>query len=493
MSLKNFMKKSVIVFSVFFLLMAGLSYSQVSTGKLGGTVGDAEGLPLPGVTVEVSSDSLMGTRTDVTSDKGSFRFMLLNPGQYLVTFRLAGFNSVEMSNVRVSVGGTAHVDVTMEIATLEEEVVVIADTPVIDVEQSGLTSTFRSEDLETLPLPRTRYGISSSLQMHAGFSDYNAFGSDSTQNSFNIDGLGASSPEGGSLRMTPDVDVVEEIEMITIGAPAEYGQMAGAVVNIVKKYGGNKFGGSAAIYLKPDFLVSDNNPLAGSQSMESVRWYDFSTQISGAIAQDKVWFFLYGNQYTERVIGWRGNPEFPSDRFKMAFELKVTGQIGTAHKISGNLMYIYYDYPVAPSAFITPQAADNSYFSKPGYFFNWDWQVSRNALFSSKMGMWLNPERGGEPRPGVGGSLFIAPHYDEETGILSQAPDRFNWWQNAKFTFNNTLSYFAEDFLGGDHDFKVGVQFTRGVSHVAKGWPGNAYYYDRNNQPDRMYSKYPHH
>ena len=47
--------------------------------------------------------------------------------------------------------------------------------------------------------------------MHAGFSDYNAFGSDSTQNSFNIDGLGASSPEGGSLRMTPDVDVVEEM------------------------------------------------------------------------------------------------------------------------------------------------------------------------------------------------------------------------------------------------------------------------------------------
>ena len=167
MNFKKFMKGSMIAFSVFFLLMAGFSYSQEVSGKMTGAVKDEEGIPLPGVSVEISSPSLMGIRADVTTEKGRFRFMNLNPGTYKVVFRMEGFKTVEIMNADVRVGGTATIDATLEMTTLEEEVVVIAEAPVIDVEKSGLTSSFRSEDLETLPLPRTRGGVGSILNIHA--------------------------------------------------------------------------------------------------------------------------------------------------------------------------------------------------------------------------------------------------------------------------------------------------------------------------------------
>ena len=292
MNIKNFLKKGVIAF-MFLVLVVGFSYSQATTGKLAGIVTDEEGAPLPGVSVEVSSISLMGLRGDLTTVKGVYRFISLNPGVYKVVFSLEGFKTVERPNVRVSLGGTTTVDATLEVATLAEEVVVIAEAPVVDVERSGVANTFTSDDILKLPVPRGSIGAV--LSMNPGVQGGNAFGSDAMDNNNTIDGLPTSSPEGGGFRMSPDVDTVEEVEMITIGASAEYGQVAGSVVNVVAKYGGNNFEGSVALYIRPNFLMGDNNPFPDVQSPEYQRYYDASFSLSGAIAQDRIWFFAYGN------------------------------------------------------------------------------------------------------------------------------------------------------------------------------------------------------
>jgi len=493
MEIRNFLKKSALCLA-FFLLLVGFSYSQAITGKIIGTVTDDERVPLPGVTVEIESPSLMGTRADVTSEKGYYRFINLPPGLYTVRFNLEGFVPVERKELKVTLGGTTTVDAVLKPKTLAEEVTVISKAPVIDVGKTGVASSFNDEDL--LKLPTGRRGISSQLDYVPGFTSESAFGSDGTDNNYALNGLQIASPESGEFRMNPDIEMVEEVEVLTSGVPAEYGQATGAVVNVVTKSGGNDFEGMLGVYSQPDFLVGDNNPKEEYsrdwQSIKHNKWYDASLMLSGAVAKDKVWFFGYLNGHYRSVVRFRGDPQFPRKSQKWAAEFKLTGQIGTRHKISGSFFWLYTGNPMKePSEFVAQEASAYHYFSKPSHFGYWDWQVSRNALFSIKIGYWCNPEREGDPY--LGSSLYRAPHVDIQTGRLSNATDFFLMWNNARFQWNTTLSYYAEDFLGTSHDFKFGVQFDKGESHPAGGYPGNAFYYDQWNQPYLVYQRNPHH
>ncbi len=112
---------------------------------------DDEGVPLPGVAVEASSPAAMGMLTAITSDKGSYRFGNLAPGIYKLTFTLDSFQSVERENIKVALNRSMTLNVTMKPSILEEEVTVIAETPIIDVKMSGLSSNFTSQDIENLP------------------------------------------------------------------------------------------------------------------------------------------------------------------------------------------------------------------------------------------------------------------------------------------------------------------------------------------------------
>lgn len=494
--MKIFLKKSFIVGLMSLFVAVGLVYSQAMTGKIIGTVSDDRGVPLPGVSVEVSSPNLMGTRSDVTSVNGIYRFINLPPGFYVVKFELSAFGPVERQNIRVTLGGTATVDAEMTPSALSVEVTVISTAPVVDVEKTGVTTAFDADDLELLPTGRS--GISSQLDYVAGFQSESSFGSDGTDNNYTLNGLPISSPESGEFRMNPDIEMVEEVEVVAIGASAEYGQATGAVVNVVTKSGGNKFSGMVGLYLQPDALIGDNNPSAEFgedwQSVIHNKWYDASIMLSGAVAQDKVWFFGYWNKRKMNIVRFRGDPEWPRKSVKYAAEFKLTGQIGTRHRVSGNYFWLYSGNPMKePSDIVATECAAFHYFSKPSHFGYWDWQMSRNSLFSVKIGYWANPEREGDPVPEFGSSLYRAPHFDEQTGRLSNATDFFLMWMNARFQWNTTLSHYAEDFLGANHDLKIGVQYDKGQSHPAGGYPGGAYYLDQDGQPWRVYQQEPHH
>jgi hypothetical protein len=493
---KNSLKKSLFACILSLVMVVGFSYPQAMTGKIVGTVVDDQGIPLPGVAVEISSQKLMGTRSAITGGEGEYRFINLPPGLYLVTFEMDGFNRVERQNIRVSIGGTVTVDATMAPRAIEEEVLVISEAPVIDVQKTGVSSIMTDEDLQKLPTGRS--SIASQLDFAPGFTGGSSFGSDDTDNNYALNGLQIASPESGEFRMTPDIEMVDEMEVSASGASAEYGQSTGGVVNVVTKYGGNDFEGMVGLYLQPDFLVGDNNPQdkydAEWQSRKHNRWHDASIMLSGAVAKDKIWFFAYLNNAYRSIVRFRGDPEFPRKSRKWAAEFKVTGQIGTEHRVSMNFFWLYTGNPMKePSEFVAVESTAYHYFSKPSHFGFWDWQMSNNSLFSVKMGYWCNPEREGDPIPEYGSSLYRAPHFDEHTAHLTNATDFFLMWNNARMQVNTTLTYYAEDFVGGDHDFKVGVQLNRGESHPAGGYPGNAYYFDLRGQPYRVYQRNPHH
>ncbi len=154
---QKLLSQMVIMPLILLILFIGLSYGQIITGKIGGNVTDDQGEPLPGVTVEASSPSAMGIQTSITSDKGTFRFANLAVGRYKVVFILDGFQRVERENIAVKINTTVTLGITMKLQTLEEEVTVIAESPVIDVKKSGMSTNFTTVDIDNIPAGRSSF------------------------------------------------------------------------------------------------------------------------------------------------------------------------------------------------------------------------------------------------------------------------------------------------------------------------------------------------
>ena len=184
-------------------LTAGSVFAQRLTGKITGTVSDTDGNPLPGVTVEISSPSMMaGVQAQITSHKGDYRFINLPPGTYKLVFKLEGFQTLDRENVKILVGKTVTENIVLQQATIKESVIVTAPSPVVDVTQSGISTVISKDELEKIPRGRNSYydviNMTPGLtQAGEGSYYYIGFGSNSQSNSFRIDGAEISDPEMG--------------------------------------------------------------------------------------------------------------------------------------------------------------------------------------------------------------------------------------------------------------------------------------------------------
>ncbi|MCA1586219.1 MAG: carboxypeptidase-like regulatory domain-containing protein, partial [Acidobacteria bacterium] len=125
------------------------------SGTLSGVVRDAQGGVLPGVSVSVEGEALIGgAQTAVTGESGSYQLTALPPGTYTVTYELSGFAPLKREGVVVQVARTARLDVELGVGTLQETVTVSGESPVVDV-SSTVTQTNITKDLyEAIPTGR---------------------------------------------------------------------------------------------------------------------------------------------------------------------------------------------------------------------------------------------------------------------------------------------------------------------------------------------------
>ena len=132
----------VIMLACAVLIPSGV-FAQVT---LAGTVKDASGAVLPGVTVEASSPVLIEkTRSAISDGTGQYRIESLQPGTYSVTFTLTGFATLKRDNVALSGTGVIKIDADMKIGGVAETVTVTGETPVIDVQSTRRDVTFDNE------------------------------------------------------------------------------------------------------------------------------------------------------------------------------------------------------------------------------------------------------------------------------------------------------------------------------------------------------------
>jgi len=487
MSLKGtFGKIGILAFLVFALAVG--SYAQSLTGKVQGVVTDEERNPLPGVTVEISSRALMGgVHSQITNEKGAYRFTSLPPGKYKIVFKIEGFQTIENENILVSMESTVTQDVTVKPRTLTEEVTVIAESPVVDVTKSGISTSYSKDALEKLPFNRSTYF--DIVNQTAGFttshgessSRFLAYGSNSEENSMYVDGVDLSNPEIGTAWSWPTPDTFEEVEITGIGAAAEYGNFAGAVVNIVTKSGGNSLSGSASYYGQYKQFTGDNNPDPEKwDSFNRVKWYDYAFTIGGPIAKDRIWFFGVFNNSFNKYSDFGNDPAYPGKGTHNEQLLKISSQITRNHKLvlSYNRQRDYDSG--SPDPYNLPETISGETDLVNIWSASWTWLISNNSFFELKYSGYYSPN---DYLPAFAGSIYEPIHYDGATGVSSNG----QWWPwfyiVTRHQVNTTFSHFAEEFLGGDHEFKVGVQFNRGTSDTYGGYGGGKYYYDWDGEP----------
>ena len=134
------------------LLLPATALAQAS---LTGTVRDASGGVLPGVTVEASSPVLIEkTRTAVTDSTGQWRIVDLHPGTYSLSFSLPGFNTVKRDNIELTGSQTLTIPVDMRVGGIEETITVTGESPVVDVQNSRREVVLSSETIQRIPATR---------------------------------------------------------------------------------------------------------------------------------------------------------------------------------------------------------------------------------------------------------------------------------------------------------------------------------------------------
>lgn len=333
-----------------------VSVSAQSTGGLRGVVIDARGDPLPGVTIEISHDGRPipgGGR--VTDETGSFQAAALPPdNSYSVKASFPDLATVVMSDVEINAARVTSLRVTMQpAAQLSERVEVRAQPQVIDLESTTTTTRFSSEFVDALPILGRNY--QDVLTLAPGVTDVdgdgnpNIHGARDTDVGTLVDGISTTDPLTGKVGAQLNIESIQEIEVKTSGATAEFGRAQGGFANVITKSGGNDFEAAFKAFWRGSALDGDGaggtdarlHSGLGTTEAQNLEFNDFLPflSVSGPIVRDHAWFFM-ALEYiqVEEPVNAVSSAFVSGVREQRHFG-KLTWQAGTNHRLALTVNY----------------------------------------------------------------------------------------------------------------------------------------------------------
>ncbi len=294
------------------VLLPGRLFAQ---SAFTGTVTDASGAVMPGVTVEVASPVLIEkVRSAVTDGTGQYRIIDLRPGLYSVTFTLPGFATVRREGVDLPTTFTATIDAELRVGSLEETITVSGQTPLVDLQSATQQVVLNKELLEAVPTGRNLWGVGATLTGvtlsapdvggTAGMQQtYMAVhGSDRRDNSIQVDGMIVNGIEGdGAIQNYFNQGMFEEMSYQTSALGAEV-QASGVRLNMIPRDGSNSFKGSLFMSYTPGGTQSDNFTdelkATGLRAPNRVeRIFDYNPGVGGPVVKDRMWFYATARRW----------------------------------------------------------------------------------------------------------------------------------------------------------------------------------------------------
>jgi outer membrane receptor for ferrienterochelin and colicin len=461
------MRRHVWLAAMLVLVAAATSFAQgTQTGTLSGTVLSPDKLPLPGVSVSISSPALLGVRTVVTDQNGGYIFKALPNGTYKVSYQLSGFATIEKS-VAVALGNTVPLDVTLAVASVQEAVTVTAETPTpLSTTQVG--ANLAQQTVDTLATGRN---IQAVALLAPGVTDktpnagqVTISGSFAYDNVFLVDGTDINDNLFGTPTAVFIEDAIDETQVLTGGISAEYGRFSGGVINAVTKRGSNNFSGSFRANLSNP-AWRDETPYEKQQNITRDNKLSefYEATLGGPIVKDRLWFFAAGRKESSETVGTTfSGISFNSPRDQKRAEIKLSGAVTPNHTLQATYTKVWDDttrLPFGTSVDLDPahQAVDAQ---QPADLFS----ASYHGVLKSNLFVEAQYSRKTFSFVNLGGSskdIVDSPYLSETQGFYAyNAPyfDASDPEDRNNQQFTAALSYYLTTSGFGKHDLKVGYE-----------------------------------
>lgn len=455
-------------------------HAQVQTGSIAGVVTDASSAILPGVSVTLTGEKLIGgAQTQVTDATGAYRFDRLPPGDYKVRFELQGFRTVERTGIAINAAFTATVNAKLEVGSVSETVTVTGESPTVDTRSNLQQTVMNQQILEGVPTGRDPWsvakiipGVQISTYDVGGTQSYqqsslSAHGSNTNDVSYNIDGANVNWPGsgGGATMLYYDQGMFEEVNYMTSAIPAEV--LAGGVsINMVTKDAGNKWRGNTKYYFSNQSLQSDNTTAsslpAGFLGNPTKNLYDFNIAGGGGVVQDKFWVNGSVRRWVVNKYVSARNPDgslaLDDNTLKnysgkavyaISSNQKASFSYNWDNKIRGHRRDTPPDLVPDIASLVQTNPASSTQAKYTG--------IHNKLVYESSFSI-MRGETDYGYQPGTPAGAIRA--VDSTADSANFATQRQEAQPNSRTQFDNIVSY-TKSGWGGDHLFKGGVQFAR--------------------------------
>ena len=332
------------------LVMSGLpAMAQVTTGSIAGTVKDAQGGVVPGVTVTLKSDTKGTTLTPVVTDtSGDFSFPVTPVDTYTVEFSMDSFKTVRQSNVAVSPGSRISLGViTLEVGGTSETVVVMAENPLIQATSGERSFTIPTEQVQNLPFANR--GFTQLASLAPGVTGTTAQGTQNCMSSnIVMDGISTmDTGSSGSALFNINTESIAEVKVLNSGYQAEYGLRSGLQVMAVTKSGTNQFHGSVYnVRRNSDWNANSKANNSNGVPKPKSKAQDIGFSVGGPIGKpggNNKLFFFFAEEFNPATAG--GNQQ----TFRLPTALERQGDFSQSRDNLGNL-YPYIKDPLLSGA-----------------------------------------------------------------------------------------------------------------------------------------------
>ena len=494
-------RSSFLLFAFACVVVPSVVSGQGLTGTLIGTVKDEQGGVLPGASVTVTSRERDGEPiTLAASEKGQLRFQALLPGIYVIEVSMPGFASLREENVSIGAGATIERNVVLPLAGLAEAIEVEGGAR-IEARGSGFETRFGAEYIKSIP--GRRYSMFDFIKVAPGISptspsgannSVSAFGSGVNENAFLLDGTNFTCPCSGGAVAEPGVDVIQEVQVQTVGASAEFGNIQGAVINVVTREGGNRIQSDASYYGQASALTAQpiELPCAGCSQPTSgyvrSRYRDFTTNAGGPIVRNRIWFFA-GYQYLRDYDSQPGtDPKFPRTYEQDKILGKLTWQITSDLRLQSSIHNEFWVNPERPTL-VTPFEATLRFSATvpTSTFAHVTHTPSSNTLWEARVGRFVSAQKN---EPNVGNVTTVS-RFDRLTGVTSGSAQGFGDFNLARTTAKATITHYRTSLFGSDHEWKAGGQVEQGQHDALAAIPTGVRYIDSGGQPFQAVSREP--
>jgi hypothetical protein len=304
-------------------LFPAIAHSQTT---IAGTVRDASGAVLPGVTVEAASPVLIEKVRSATSDgSGQYRITELLPGTYTVTISLPGFTTIKREGVDVAGAGVITINADMRVGDLQETITVTGETPIVDVQSTRRQQVIDDSTLNALPATRgynaliflvpSVTGGSNQIDLMPAMRIFYSHGGRGNEGRTYVDGLSTGSAFNGGGASGYIIDTANSQEMqLTLSGGLGESEIGGTLVNFIPKTGGNNFSGQGFFSNAGEWSQGNNiddrlRAIGLSQAAALYKNWDVQASLGGPFVRDKLWFFANYRDFGSHddILGMYGN------------------------------------------------------------------------------------------------------------------------------------------------------------------------------------------